>query len=231
MTEREKFAGRIRALRAKTVANGCTEAEALAAAELLAKLLAQYNMTVDEAELRESPFDKHTAVHDDWVGERLWVVADGISYLTGARYWSSRPGCPRSITFFGFAHEVEVARYILEICAHAMTGEIERLFREKRLFSQTKRRRAARPFLDGMSDRLNQRIRAMKPPAPTGKGLIVLHDALVVQAMKAAGHKIETGGGKVDLDVFKGYADGVSAGDRVALNPGLARADDVRRLA
>ncbi|MFN3584870.1 hypothetical protein [Phenylobacterium sp.] len=34
MTEREKIAAKIRALRAKTVENGCTEAEALAAAGL-----------------------------------------------------------------------------------------------------------------------------------------------------------------------------------------------------
>lgn len=45
--EREKIAAKIRALRAKTVENGCTEAEALSAAEMLAKLLAQYNMTLD----------------------------------------------------------------------------------------------------------------------------------------------------------------------------------------
>lgn len=46
---RDAISRRIRALRAKTVENGCTEAEALAAAELLADLLAKYNMTLDEA--------------------------------------------------------------------------------------------------------------------------------------------------------------------------------------
>lgn len=86
--EREKIAARIRALRSKTVANGCTEEEAMSAAELLAKLLAQYNMTLDEAELRESPFERTSVKQDDWVGEKLWVVADGIAFLTGARYWS-----------------------------------------------------------------------------------------------------------------------------------------------
>lgn len=232
MTEREKFAGRIRALRAKTVENGCTEAEAMAAAELLAKLLAQYNMTLDEAELRESPFDRYSVVQDDWVGERLWVVADGVAHLTGAKYWKSRPGFAPQITFFGFAHEVEVARYLLEICANAMLSEQARIISgPPRIFTQAKQRRAVRPFLDGMADRLRARLRAMKPPTPTGTGLIVLHDALVVQAMEAEGIELNTGGGKVDLDVFKGYADGVRAGDRVALNPGLAGAETMRRLA
>lgn len=221
--DREKIAARIRALRAKTVANGCTEAEALAAAELLAKLLAQYNMTLDEADLRESPFTEHSETHDDWVGEKLWVVASAISDLTGARYWAERPGLPPTINFFGFAHEVEVARYMLEICAGAMRGQQARIISgPPRIFTQAKQRRAVRPFMDGMADRLAARIRAMKPPAPTGKGLIVLHDQLVAQALKDAGHNLHNGRGKVDLDAFAGYQDGVRAADKVALNQGIA---------
>lgn len=220
--EREKIAAKIRALRAKTVENGCTEAEALSAAEMLAKLLAQYNMTLDEADLRDSPFAEAHHVQDDYVGEKLWVVADGIAYLTGAHYWSARPGFAPKITFFGFDHEVEVARYLLEICAHAMTGEVEKTWKRMRCFTEAKRRRAARPFIDGMSGRLRERLRAMKPPAPTGKGLIVLHDQLIAQAMKDAGKATTQGRGKPDLDAFLGYNDGRSAADRVALNPGLA---------
>lgn len=221
--DREKIAARIRALRAKTVANGCTEAEALAAAELLAKLLDHYNMTLDEAELREEPFDLHNEAHVDWVGEKLWVVAAGISYLTGARYWKSSAGVfPYEVTFFGFAHEVEVARYMLEICAYAMRAEQARICAGKRMVSEARRRRAVRPFIDGMADRLRDRIVAMKPPAPTGKGLIVLHDQLVEQAMKDAGHETMDCRGKVDMDAFDGYQDGVRAADKVSLNPGLA---------
>lgn len=180
--EREKIAARIRALRSKTVANGCTEEEAMSAAELLAKLLAQYNMTLDEAELRESPFERTSVKQDDWVGEKLWVVADGIAFLTGARYWSSRPGFVREVSFFGFKHEVEVARYLLELCA-----------------------------------------RAMKPPAPTGKGLIVLHQQLIDTAMKDAGIELGEGGGAVDLAAFASHGAGVAAANRVAINSAIEK--------
>ena len=54
--DRKKIAERIRALRAKTTTNGCTEEEAAAAATMVAKLLERYNMTLDETELRESEF-------------------------------------------------------------------------------------------------------------------------------------------------------------------------------
>lgn len=232
MTDREKIAGRIRALKAKTVANGCTEDEALAAAALLAKLLGQYNMTLDEAELRQSPFTKAEYPEEDtWIGEKLWVVADGISYLTGARYWSDRPGCAPKITFFGFSHEVEVASYLLDLCSNAMYGAMLSQFRIQRLNTNAKRRRAARPFIDGMASRLRERLREMKPPAPTGRGLIVLRDQLVLKALEDAGLKFTEGGGHVDLDAFAGHAAGRAAGDRVALNPGLASAESVRMLA
>lgn len=222
--EREKIAARIRALRAKTVENGCTEDEAVAAAEMLAKLLAKYNMTLDEAELRASPFDRHTEEHTDWTGERLWKIADAVSVLTAARYWQSRPGTfPIEITFFGFAHEVEVARYMLEICANAMRMEQGRQCRRFKLFTSDRQRRRVTPFLDGMADRLAERIRALKPKEATGNGLIVLHDALVDQAMP----KIENRRARGSRDLDAGYKEGRAAADRVALNRGLSGRDDV----
>lgn len=220
-TDRDNISRRIRALRAKTVENGCTEDEAIAAAEMLSKLLEKYNMTVDEAEMRASPFEQHTERHGDPVGERLWKIADAVAFLTGSRYWTSRPGVhPIEINFFGFSHEVEVARYILEICAAAMRRQQDRI-RRKHFTSERRQRRELVPFLDGMADRLAQRIRAMKPPVPPGTGLIVLHDALVEAAMKT---KTETGRARQSRDVEPGYRRGLDAGDRVALNPGL-RAD------
>lgn len=220
--DREKFAARIRALRSKTVENGCTEAEAMAAAELLAKLLDQYNMTLDEAELRASPFDQARMEEDDaYVAPWLWIVADGIAYLTNARTWKQRPGERDAVMFFGLQHEVEVACYLLEICATAMQGEVKRHFTRVRAFGSGDRRRAARPFLNGMADRLRLRIRAMRPPDPVGTGLMVLHNALVDTGLADAGIKLQSGKGAPDLEAFAGYSDGVKAADRVSLNPGL----------
>lgn len=219
MTDRrERVAATIRALRAKTVANGCTEAEALAAAEKLAALLQQHNMTLDEAEMRASPFERHQETHDDWIGERLWKIADGIARLTDVRYWTGRPGEAPTINFFGFAHEVDVARYLLEICRRAMETEQARILRNPRLITRARQRRAVAPFLDGMADRLRQRLRDMKPPEPTGTGLVVLRGALIDQAMT---EKLRERRARGSRTLEAGYLDGVSAGDRVSLNRGL----------
>lgn len=230
MTDRrERIAATIRALRAKTVENGCTEAEALAAAEKLAKLLAQHDMTLDEAEMRASPFERHQETHDDLVGQRLWKIADGIAHLTGVRYWVERPGEPPTVNFFGFAHEVDVARYLLEICRGAMLREQRRIIQSdvRLAHNPGRRRRAVAPFLDGMADRLRQRLRDMKPPEPTGTGLVVLRGSLIDAAMP-----VQTGdrNARPSRDRDPEYSDGVRAGDRVALNRGVTAGAVVQGL-
>lgn len=227
MTKREKIAAQVRALRAKTVENGCTEAEAIAAAEMLAKILAREDMTLDEAELRESPFARHTETHDNWVGERLWKIADGISVMVGVRYWVERPGEAPTVNFFGFDHEIDIARYLLEICRGAMEREQRRILRDPRLVTRARQRRAVTPFLDGMADRLRQRLIDLKPKAPTGTGLVVVRDALIDAAMPV---KTRDRSARGSRSLEAGYLQGVMAGDRVALNQGVGHGAESRKM-
>lgn len=230
MTEREKIAARIRALRDKTVANGCTEAEALAASEMLARLLEKYNLTLDEAELRASPFDRFTRRYSGAVADRLWKIADAAAFVTGARYWDAHGSGGHGLNFFGFAHEVEVGGYLLEICAAAMQRELHRYEKEICLFVGTKRARLVTGFLDGMADRLWLRIRAMKPPQPPGKGLVVVHDELVNQAMKDMGLQLESGQANRSRFSSAGYRAGLAAGEGVPLNSAVGCRDIGLRL-
>lgn len=221
-SERERIAARIRALLAKTVENGCTEEEALNAAQKAAEMLAKYNLTVDEVQMRESGFSRKTETFDDDVGERLWKIAAAVAHMTGSRYWVSAAGVrPVQINFFGFTHEVEVSRYVLEICATAMRQQERRLKVQHRLLRPAVQRRHTLPFLDGMADRLHRRIWEMKPPAPTGTGLIVLHKQLIDDALKAEGLDFTSRKTRNSRDHEASYRDGVKAGDKVSLNKGL----------
>lgn len=218
---RERICTIIRALRAKTVANGCTEDEALAAAAKAAEMLERYNLTVDEVELRETPFKRHTEQHDDEVGRRLWKVAAAISELTGARYWTSRPGQRVEVSFFGFEHEVDVARYLLEICARAMRDQEAALMRQHALLRGRARLRIVMAYLDGMADRLAERILELVPPPVTGTGLVVVRDALIRQAMKDEGIDLGEQDARRSRDFDPAYIDGRQAAERVALNRGV----------
>jgi hypothetical protein len=222
MTEREKIAAKVRALRAKTVENGCTEAEAMAAAEKVAQLLAEYGLTVDEAEMRATPFARHDERHYDAVGERLSRIADAIADLTGATWFRSPGGVhPIEISFFGFEHEVDVARYLLEICARAMRGAVAELEQRHALVRPIRRKMIITPFLDGMADRLRGRIKALIPAKPTGTGLVVVRDQLIKAALADAGIHITDMKGRSSRRDDDAYRAGQRAADGVALNRGL----------
>lgn len=189
--DREKLAARIRALRAKTVENGCTEAEALAAAEKLAQLLTDHNMTLDEADLRASPFARHDHTGVGAVGLKLWKVANAIAELTNTRTWTGGRDAPTGVTFLGLSHEVDVAAYMLSICERAMQTEAANLMRTVRHLPHIKQAAKVVPFVDGMADRLASRIRDTIPPTPPGTGLIVLRNALIDQELARCGIKVE----------------------------------------
>jgi hypothetical protein len=50
--ELSRVKARIKALTEKTIANGCTEAEAMAAAEMVGRLLERYALSMDAIEIR-----------------------------------------------------------------------------------------------------------------------------------------------------------------------------------
>jgi hypothetical protein len=53
-TEITRVKARIKALAEKTVSNGCTEAEAMAAAEMVGRLLERYALSMEEIDVREA---------------------------------------------------------------------------------------------------------------------------------------------------------------------------------
>lgn len=224
MTDREKAAARIRALRNMTVENGCSEAEAMIAAQKLAEALRDYNMTLDEADLRASPFaeEKHTGAGS--VGLKLWKVAGAIAKLTGAKQWRDERNAAQ-ITFLGFKHEVEVASYMLRLCERAMHTEVAKHMRGTERWPMGRRAGRLVPFLDGMADRLRQRILAMLPPLQAGTGLIVLRGALIDAEVERRGYTLSENKARPSLRGAS-YGAGVAAGERVALNKGLAGSTD-----
>ncbi|RWP29894.1 hypothetical protein [Mesorhizobium sp.] len=221
-TSRERIARLARALAAKTAENGCTEDEAISAAEKLAEMLAAHNMTLDEAMMREQPFATHREHREDAIGERLWKPASAIALLTGSRYWRSPAGVwPVSITFFGFDHEVEVSKYLLAICARSMEDGQRRVEKQHALINKDRRRSHVLAYLDGMADTLERRIRALKPKEPTGTGLIVVRDALIDAALKDANIQLRDTRARGSRDFDPSYAAGALAAERVRLDRGV----------
>jgi hypothetical protein len=90
--KRAALAKKISALLAKTVASGCTEAEALNAAMLAAQLQAEYQINLTEAELLAEGFFQ---TEIPWVSNKIEFISDRLAVpvanFTSTCVWVIRP--------------------------------------------------------------------------------------------------------------------------------------------
>ena len=115
---------RIRALRAKTVDQGCTEEEAVSAADKVAELLDRYGLSLGETDIRHQPC---LGVGIDSTRKRMGPLDEcvpAIAHFCDCRAWNERTpaGTIRSM-FFGLPADVEAAQYLFERVATALETE------------------------------------------------------------------------------------------------------------
>lgn len=208
----------IAALQKKTEENGCTEEEALAAAEKLGKLLEEHNLSMDEVGVREEAAackKNEVFAADDFAGHLVVGIGKFCELIV---YKSPGEGHAGKYVFFGTPHDLEIAVYLYEICAEAMEYDWTD-FMEKYGYSLRKRQ----SFRQGFSRRVYDRLMQMKAErdarnASTCRDLIVLKDQLVTQEFSKTGIRLvksRGGGGPVDPNAYRA---GMAAGGRVNLN-------------
>ncbi len=163
---------KIRGLSAKTVANGCTEAEAFSAMEKVGELLEQYNLTLTDCMLKaESCIEKRY-----WSGKKRRGPMDttmvALSEFTDTKMYCCRKYAdvyPYTVSdlgynWFGLESDVDMAIYLAGVIQKAIWGE----YRKWRKTPEYKNRPAhtrqvvALNFQIGMAHRLNDRLRDMK---------------------------------------------------------------------
>lgn len=163
MMNLDKIRARLKALREKTAARGCTEAEAIAAAEKVAELLATYGLTEEdldalefatasgETNARRSPIDNIWPHVANFCACRCWLNDTG------------RAGRGRmEVVYLGRAGDVLIAEYVHEV----IRGACVRAEREFRVSDTYLRRRtdktrghALRGFQEGFAASLIVKLR------------------------------------------------------------------------
>jgi uncharacterized protein DUF2786 len=137
-TELIRVKARIKALAEKTVSNGCTEAEAMAAAEMVGRLLERYALSMAEIDVRE----EHSVQVAVPIGGRQRRPIDGcitaIARFCDCKVWVSRDDLIPSYVFFGFAADTAMAGYLFSVIGRAMRTGLSAF-------------RAAHPRLHGVS--------------------------------------------------------------------------------
>lgn len=147
---------RIRALLEKTTARGCTEAEAIAAAEKAAELMRRYRLT--DADIAFGSAQVKNKTTGAGVRDRLWTV---VAYSTNTSVVFLEGFREHHVEFHGRDAYVEIAAYLKDLLDRAIDREI-RAFKQttwyRRRRSLATKRQAVADFTDGLVARLGPRV-------------------------------------------------------------------------
>lgn len=182
MAKRERARKLIRDLLAKTVANGCTEQEAAKAAEKASELMAQYDLTMADAqEVRDDVYGARKRSYKNNEHEVIRFCAGSIAQFCDCRCYSAK----EYVCMFGQEHDTEIAHYLLDLVVNAANAEWKRFY--KALGRATPK--ARRGFMLGFAQRLNARLTeikaARKAAAPTGNALVVVKEKIISERYAA----------------------------------------------
>ncbi|MQP64732.1 DUF2786 domain-containing protein [Niveispirillum sp. SYP-B3756] len=214
---------RIRALRALTTENGCTEAEAMAAAAKVMALMAEYGLdqaAIDAPEWQEecAPTQGRSGPQDD-----LWLMIAHVCQCSAV----FRHGVgPRQVIYLGRAPWPEVATYLHQVCF----GVVERAsagFRAgleyRRLRKPHTRAKARRSFTEGLVDRLAAKVLdyARRHLGPLNKAATLAAHAEMGRRYRLQSSRPIKGAG-LSRRARDFRAAGSAAGQTVSINPAAA---------
>lgn len=252
--ELAKVKAKIMALSRKTLEAGCSEAESLAAMTIMGKLLEQYNLTMEECDVRESkcitveipfpsfrrsPIDGAVVRLAQLFHGRIWFKKGYVGYrsrITG-RFYPAVVPTPSQYCFFIQEHDKEALEYLFAVMWYALENGVQAYKQTDVYLSRPSKAKAIRSFKIGMNVRLAERLQYMKEDADRAyagiKGsnaLIVLKGQLIEEEwQKQLGLKLSKNyyrrKGISDVDA---YYDGHSAADKINLNRPLPEGDKIR---
>ncbi|WP_276200383.1 DUF2786 domain-containing protein [Chelatococcus sp. XZ-Ab1] len=153
-----KIRARLQALRNMTTANGCTEAEALAAAEKAAELLAANNLA--EVDLDAPTFEELSVA----LGARrtpLDKVWQAVALFADCKGYLKRSGNRWQFCYFGRSSDVLVAEYVHEVIRRACETAIAEFRRSEAYRKRRKpktRADAVRAFSEGLGEAITRKV-------------------------------------------------------------------------
>jgi len=230
--ELARVKARIKALTEKTVSNGCTEAEAMAAAEMVGRLLERYALSMDEIEVRES----RCVQAEVPLGGRRRRPIDGcvpaIARFCDCKVWLARAGAAPEeqavsrYIFFGFESDTALATFLYAVIDRAMATETALFRRASPELRAVRLRRALASFQHGLAARVADRLVAMRrereasvrAQRSTGTALILAKHRVVEDAFREADIRLVSMGAVGRRHVGSAFREGWAAGGRVNLN-------------
>jgi len=220
-----KIKARILALASKTISNGCSEEEAMAAINMVGKLLKQYNLSMDEVELRAEKCVTLKIDSGSKMRGGVYFAVMAIGEFTGCKVWINR-GKTLTYCFFGQESDLLMAKYLYDIITNAIDTETEKFKKTPEYKMAPSKKGASSSFAIGMGSRISARLTQMKKKndgdvaAARGgsNALVVLKNQIVADAFRDLALRMKKNYNKTTIMNNAAYRSGGVAGDRVNLS-------------
>lgn len=239
---------KIRGLSQKTLENGCSEAEAMAAMTKVGRLLEQYHLTMDEVNVREAkcatiyvslhrgetrlrrrhPIDSCIIALANFCDVNTWFHTDWAKDDNNKYLYNKKGRTIKktSYAFFGQEDDLELVQYLVGVIYTAIENESEN-FRQTDLYRKAPKSRKStlHSFQRGMATRISQRLTQLKHDhddllrtKSNSTALIVLKGQLVEEEFKKTGIKLRSYTHHNIIRDWAGFNEGKAAGDKVNLS-------------
>lgn len=214
---REGVLRKIKALLAKTVENGCTEAEYMSALAIASAMKDAYEVTdadLCEAGAEGATIDKDPAPSDPLDIKRNICMA--IGSFCDCQAWRQLD----AVQFCGLRVDVEFARWLLDTLDAFVRAELAR-YMVGCVVIGTRRRRMATGFAAGCADRIGERLYALADAArraasKNSRALVVVKTDLIQKKLQEVGIELQdTSNGSRRID-DNSYSDGREAAERAS---------------
>jgi hypothetical protein len=223
-TQREGLLGKIRALVAKTMENGCTESEAMSAIDRARAMMDAHAVTESELALtkeekailrREPPGTKDP--------HRIkWQLLNAVAEFCGCKGWrAGGRGHNQSLVFCGLPSDAQFATWLLDTLTAFVQDELVKHLMEVCPGKEDKRD-VIRSFVRGCTDRIGQRLEELceqsaAVAASNATALMVVKNAVVKAKMDELEIKVHAMSDPCcSAGDCTSYAAGHSAGDRAS---------------
>jgi Protein of unknown function (DUF2786) len=227
---RQKMLDKVRAILSKTMNNGCTEDEAMAALAKARELMAAYD--IDESELSHPQDHEGAAICKTQKGDLYDIrkhLCMSVARFTRCKAWSGRKQ-NYAVGFAGLESDVLFATWLLETLQKYVLRAMNQHHAERRAMNLDNPRIIGASFVMGCVARISERLRELTPVEPIGKGLIVSRNALIKQVMENAGivlHKDAERGVNVNNDSLNA---GKVAGNGARFDRPVGSSGEILRL-
>jgi len=241
-TELSKVKARIRALAAKTVERGCSEAEAMAAAAKVGELLDVYGLSMSEVELREEACVQRRIPAQGPGRTALRWLFPALLRFCECRGWTDGR---HDFVLFGLEPDVQMAEYLLHVIGGALAFEEARFRRSADyLNSRLPGQAVLRSFRYGFADRVSKRLDAMAEEraqaqearraaamgSSTSTALVLAKERKIEEGFRGLGVRLRTVYSSATVRDRGAYGKGAQAGGRVGLDRPVGAGPGAGRL-